>query len=247
VTGKVPNKKTYDSIVNTILGTKDIDQLDKTLKIGEDVKEDTYLEPLPEFISSFYNGSVKKREFRLKNKELTLRGVLPSKEAKANTLALADPLKKMGVKIIDLLTVEEPKVVVMVPKNPDPNKDGTSQPGKDPVSPRPAFDPEKGELHSIYFDTGEFHIRESQKSRAEELLVRARDTGGKIVIDGFADERGSDELNAFLSDQRANRIRNYLISNGIDRSRIVSVVGRGEVPNGNKYEKYRRTDVRIIK
>ncbi|MDF1812670.1 MAG: OmpA family protein, partial [Verrucomicrobiales bacterium] len=265
VAGKVPNQKAHDTIVNSILGMEDIDHLDKKLKIGNDVKEETYLDALPDFIGNFYNGSVKERELWLKNKELTLRGVLPSDAEKNKTLAMAEPLKKKGVKVIDLLTVEpakkpgkapEPPTVAMtIGDKPDEKQPPAMEPtGKDTPTvkvpdkvkdvPGPV-DPEKGELHSVYFGTGEFHIRDSQKPRAEKLLERAKQTRGKIVIDGYADERGEEETNVFLSDQRAKRIRAYLISNGIDQSRIVSVVGRGEIPNG-KYREYRRTDVRII-
>ncbi|MDF1753001.1 MAG: BON domain-containing protein [Verrucomicrobiales bacterium] len=264
VAGKVPNQKTHDMIVNTILGVNDIDHLDKKLKIGDDVKEENYLEPLPDFIGKFYSGSIKEREVWLKNKELTLRGIVPSQDAKAKAVALADPLKKRGVKIIDLLDVKPPappKMAVvdtppappkMDPPTPKPDKPKAVEKDPAPMTKAPdkikaaqPVNPDKGEVHSVYFGTGEFHIRDSQKTRARKLLSRAKETTGKIIIDGFADERGSNELNEFLSDERANRIRMYLISNGIDQKRIVSVVGRGEVPNG-EYQEYRRTDVRIV-
>ena len=116
----------------------------------------------------------------------------------------------------------------------------------DPAIAAPApINPDQGERFSVFFGTGEFHIRASQEERAKQMLERAKNTTGKILIDGFADERGTDDLNAFLSDERAKRIRSFLTSNGIDNERIVSVTGRGAV-TGEDYEKYRRSDVLIL-
>lgn len=112
------------------------------------------------------------------------------------------------------------------------------------AAPAP-INPDEGERFSVFFGTGEFHIRASQEERAMQMLERAKNTRGKILIDGFADERGTDDLNAFLSDERAKRIRSFLTSNGIDNERIVSVTGRGAV-TGEDYEKYRRSDVLIL-
>jgi len=232
IVGRVPDKKIHDSIVNTVIGIKNIDKVDRGLKIGEDVKDEDYLAPLPEFIGQFYGKSIKDGSISLKNKELTLRGLHPNTEAKTQALALTEPLKKLGVKINDNMTV------AAVTKSPE------GKPMEDPKQEKVDF--AKGELHSIFFNTGEFHMRENQNARASKLLQSARGTKGKIVIDGFADERGSDDLNVYLSEERAKRIKSFLIDNGIDESRIVSVIGRGGVPNGKSYQQHRRSDVRIL-
>lgn len=177
----------------------------------------------------------------MKNKELTLKGVLPNEDAKKKTLALADQMKKKGVKIIDMLTVEAPEVVVMPPGK------GPNQPDNLPADkPLIPLDTDKGELHSVYFGTGEATISSAQTWRTKKLLESAKQTTGKIVIDGFADERGDENTNSILSKDRAMRVRKYLIENGIDENRIISVTGRGAIINGN-YREHRRTDVRIVK
>ena len=48
-----------------------------------------------------------------------------------------------------------------------------------------------------------------------------------IVIEGHADERGTDEYNLALGERRANSAREYLISQGVDPFRI-EVVSFGE-------------------
>jgi outer membrane protein OmpA-like peptidoglycan-associated protein len=49
----------------------------------------------------------------------------------------------------------------------------------------------------------------------------------KLAIDGHTDNVGKDELNQKLSDNRAASVRTYLVSKGVDESRITSA-GHGE-------------------
>lgn len=280
VGGKVPNKSVHDTVVNSILGMNGIEKLKDDLTIADDVRETEYLEPLKGFIGQFYSGAVKEREFWLNEKQIKLKGVVPNEETKAKALALATPFKAHGIEVVDLITIEAPKMAAVTPADPAPanpamaraepgevgqaaKPDSPAQPdepgmkeasvaaasatgetsGADPaIAP---INPDEGERFSVFFGTGEFHIRASQEERALQMLERAKSTTGKILIDGFADERGTDDLNVFLSDERAKRIRSFLTSNGIDNERIVSVTGRGAV-TGEDYEKYRRSDVLIL-
>ena len=52
-------------------------------------------------------------------------------------------------------------------------------------------------------------------------------------------------IRAQMSQERANRIRRYLITNGVDPGRITSVTGHGE-QRGVTYPKARKTEVRIM-
>ena len=49
----------------------------------------------------------------------------------------------------------------------------------------------------------------------------------KIKVESHTDNRGSDSYNLKLSENRANSMESYVVSKGIDRSRISSV-GKGE-------------------
>ncbi|HZH27950.1 MAG TPA: peptidoglycan-associated lipoprotein Pal [Azospirillaceae bacterium] len=45
----------------------------------------------------------------------------------------------------------------------------------------------------------------------------------RVTILGHADERGTREYNLALGDRRAARVRDYLVSQGIDRSRVETI------------------------
>ena len=55
-----------------------------------------------------------------------------------------------------------------------------------------------------------------------------------IKIESHTDSRGSDSYNMKLSDRRAKSTRDYIISRGIDASRIESAIGYGETQLLNK-------------
>ncbi|UCD95421.1 MAG: OmpA family protein, partial [Candidatus Zixiibacteriota bacterium] len=57
------------------------------------------------------------------------------------------------------------------------------------------------------------------------ILLKA--TGIKVEINGYTDNIGTSEANKALSQKRANRIRDYLVSKGVDTGRLTPI-GRGE-------------------
>lgn len=59
------------------------------------------------------------------------------------------------------------------------------------------------------------------------MLLEANPQIRKVQIEGHTDSVGSDEYNQKLSDRRANAVRDYLISKGIEPDRLVAV-GFGE-------------------
>ncbi|HKY34223.1 MAG TPA: peptidoglycan-associated lipoprotein Pal [Candidatus Polarisedimenticolia bacterium] len=87
----------------------------------------------------------------------------------------------------------------------------------------------QGVLKAIYFDFDRYEVRPDQRptmqANAQKLtgdLARFR-----LVIEGHADERGTNEYNMNLGDQRANAAREYLLSLGVPASRI-RIVSYGE-------------------
>ncbi len=56
------------------------------------------------------------------------------------------------------------------------------------------------------------------------------DNSINVTIEGHCDERGTREYNIALGEKRANSVRSYLVSNGIDASRIKTVSYGKEKP-----------------
>lgn len=84
---------------------------------------------------------------------------------------------------------------------------------------------------TIYFDTDRYNIDSADQaalqSQAQWLL---RYPGKRATIEGHCDERGTREYNLALGERRANSAKNYLVSLGIDASRIATVSQGKERP-----------------
>lgn len=77
---------------------------------------------------------------------------------------------------------------------------------------------------SIFFDTDRFNIDDidaaALQSQAQWLM---RYPNKRATIEGHADERGTREYNLALGERRANSAKNYLVSLGVDASRLTTV------------------------
>jgi outer membrane protein OmpA-like peptidoglycan-associated protein len=54
------------------------------------------------------------------------------------------------------------------------------------------------------------------------IVILNENESVKLKIDGHTDSDGSDEFNLKLSDGRAASVKKYLVSKGIDESRLIS-------------------------
>lgn len=83
--------------------------------------------------------------------------------------------------------------------------------------------------NAVYFDFNKSNLTSS----AKEILVRqaeflkSKACGITITVHGGCDERGTREYNDVLGQRRAQSVKNFLCSNGIDQSRI-TVVSNGK-------------------
>ncbi len=107
-------------------------------------------------------------------------------------------------------------------------------------------------LENVYFDFGKATLRpESYASLNELVELLKTKTAMTIEVGGHTDDVGDDASNLTLSQQRADAVRNYLISKGIAASRV-SAKGYGEtqpVASGTSDEarqQNRRTEVKIL-
>lgn len=108
-------------------------------------------------------------------------------------------------------------------------------------------------LDNVHFDSGKPTLKKSSYTELNELLeFMTLKEDIFVEIAGHTDNVGDKAANLKLSQARADAVRNYLISNGIESNRIISK-GYGEdypMDTNNTAEgrqNNRRTEVRIIK
>ncbi len=105
-----------------------------------------------------------------------------------------------------------------------PEKGGSSEPP--PAAPAPASS--APELEAVYFDFDSAALREDARGTLKKDAEVLRATPSAVVtLEGHCDERGSEEYNLALGEQRAESARTYLVDLGIPTSRL-RVVSFGE-------------------
>ena len=81
---------------------------------------------------------------------------------------------------------------------------------------------------NILFVTGSYKLQASSfKGLNDVVKIMNEFPGASLAIDGHTDWVGTEEYNQKLSDNRAAAVKNYLVSKGVDESRITSA-GHGE-------------------
>lgn len=74
----------------------------------------------------------------------------------------------------------------------------------------------------VFFDSGKAEIQERSFKLLDDVaaLLAANTKVGPITIEGHTDDRGKLEANRKLSQARAEAVRDYLVSKGVDASRL---------------------------
>jgi len=84
------------------------------------------------------------------------------------------------------------------------------------------------DLQPIYFDFDRYNIRPDAAVELAKILAALREYPEMIIhIESHTDSRGSDKYNEILSEKRAQSTLKWLVSKGIDKSRL-SAKGYGE-------------------
>ena len=74
---------------------------------------------------------------------------------------------------------------------------------------------------TIYFDTDRYNIDATdQAALSRQAQWMAQYPAKRATIEGHTDERGTRDYNLALGERRANAAKNYLVSLGIDASRL---------------------------
>jgi peptidoglycan-associated lipoprotein len=102
------------------------------------------------------------------------------------------------------VTVNAPPAVVEAPTN--------------QLSAEDAF---RANVQDIFFDYDAYDIRSDAQSKlSRDAAYLNSNPGIKILIGGYCDERGSNEYNLALGENRANAARNALVTAGVAATRI---------------------------
>ncbi|MEJ0101953.1 MAG: OmpA family protein [Bacteroidota bacterium] len=82
--------------------------------------------------------------------------------------------------------------------------------------------------HNIYFTTGSYKLlSKSYKGLDEVVKILKSDPDLKLGIHGYTDNTGKAEKNQLLSENRSAAVKKYLISKGVNESRVTSA-GHGQ-------------------
>ncbi len=116
----------------------------------------------------------------------------------------------------------------------------------------------KLDLSPIYFTYNQSNIsKESTSILNKNLKILSKHPELSILIYGFADSRGSDKHNLKLSEQRALKIKSYLLQHGLKSTQIKNVTGKGEtsilnhckegvICNETEHAQNRRVEIVVI-
>ncbi len=107
------------------------------------------------------------------------------------------------------------------------------------------------ELRNVHFDLDQAKIRSGDARRLQghaRWLKSQRNM--TVMIDGHADERGTDDHNMRLGEQRANVVRSYLIAQGVEADRVMTASQGERKPacadhNEGCWSKNRRAEFKV--
>ncbi|WP_088324457.1 OmpA family protein [Polaribacter tangerinus] len=80
---------------------------------------------------------------------------------------------------------------------------------------------------SIYFETNSSKIQSISYVTIDKIISLIKKVDINFVIEGHTDNRNSDKYNLFLSQKRADAVKNYMVSKGVSEDRLKSI-GFGE-------------------
>jgi peptidoglycan-associated lipoprotein len=106
----------------------------------------------------------------------------------------------------------------------------SEEPAVIPPPPRTISDAEwfPENIQDAYFDYDSYSLRDdARQALADSARALKQRMHIRVTIEGHCDERGSEAYNIALGDKRANAARDFLVSQGIDPSRI-DIVSYGE-------------------
>ncbi len=76
----------------------------------------------------------------------------------------------------------------------------------------------------VFFDFNKYNLNaEAQATLQRQAAWLIKHSGSQIAVEGHCDERGTREYNLGLGERRANAVKEYLVSLGVDAGRIETI------------------------
>ena len=72
----------------------------------------------------------------------------------------------------------------------------------------------------VYFGFDASNLQQGEMAKVEAVAAHLKKTGRVVIVEGNCDERGSNEYNLSLGEIRAIAIRDYLVTLGVDPTKI---------------------------
>src|ERR1700694_813510 len=170
-------------------------------------------------------------------------------------------IKNIGLLLVALAsapggtTQEAPKPAPEPAPAPPPAPAPVVQPAPPPPAPAPKPKPVAEKVTfaaDVLFDFDKAVIKPEGKTKLDDLATKVKGINLEVVIAiGHADSIGSDEYNQKLSVRRAEAVKAYLVSKGIEPNRVYTE-GKGEkqpvADNRTKdgRAKNRRVEIEVI-
>ncbi len=121
-----------------------------------------------------------------------------------------------------------------------------------PATPPPPVVSKVTFAADAFFDTGKSVVKSEGKAKLDDLVGKVKDINLEVVIAvGHTDSVGSDASNQKLSVRRAEAVKAYLVSKGIEKNRVYTE-GKGEkqpVADNKTKEgraKNRRVEIEVV-
>ncbi len=118
--------------------------------------------------------------------------------------------------------IETPPPAPVAEPEPQPEPEPTFEPSDEDVFVAADMDAEMRELLvPIYFSYDQWELKPEEVAKLERIAPFLSEHPDKrILIEGHADERGTNEYNIGLGENRAKTVKQYLVSYGISSSRF---------------------------
>jgi outer membrane protein OmpA-like peptidoglycan-associated protein len=102
-------------------------------------------------------------------------------------------------------------------------------------------------LNNVFFVRSKAELLDGSYAELDRLVTMLEENSDvAIELSGHTDNVGDPRLNLKLSEERAGRVKAYLVDRGIDSTRIISVGHGGSKPvASNRYENTRRLNRRV--